>query len=221
MVKKVLRWINDIPRDAAMNMALDEFVFNKYKGKPTLRIYYWNGPYTTIGYFQKADICKHNFVRRFTGGLTVQHHHDISYSFVISSDFWNVYNHHETYNNIHLLIQKTLKKFGIDSIILNKSVRNISSTCVHVLYENDLLFEGKKIVGSCSRRRANKLIIQGSIHVYLDFINRYIFSENFAKNISEFLKIKVRALNFSNNEIKFAKKIVTEKYLNFKWNNKY
>ncbi|GHT10879.1 hypothetical protein AGMMS49571_00260 [Endomicrobiia bacterium] len=79
----MLRWIDDIPRNAAMNMALDEMLFNEYKNNPVLRTYYWDNAYTTIGYFQKAkDAGGSGLVRRFTGGLTVNHHNDISYSVI-------------------------------------------------------------------------------------------------------------------------------------------
>ncbi|MDR3253780.1 MAG: hypothetical protein LBT07_02300, partial [Endomicrobium sp.] len=176
--------------------------------------------YTTIGYFQKSSY-GHSFIRRLTGGLTVQHHYDISYSFITSSDFWNVYNQHQTYRNIHLLIQKTLHKININSVILDKNVGNISNVCVQSFYENDLLLEGKKIVGSCLRRRANKIIVQGSIHAHLNDNNKTIFSKNFAENTAKFLKTDIKTLSFSNSEIDSAEKISKEKYSNPKWNDKF
>ncbi|MDR3274787.1 MAG: hypothetical protein LBS81_02175 [Endomicrobium sp.] len=216
----MLRWINDIPRNAVMNMSLDEFLFNEYKNEPVLRTYCWDNAYTTIGYFQKSG-CGHSFIRRLTGGLTVQHHYDISYSFIISSDFWNVYSQRQTYRNIHLLIQKTLQNININSVILDKNAGNATNVCVQSFYENDLLSEGKKIVGSCLRRRANKIIAQGSIHARLNDNNKTIFSRNFAVNTAEFLKTDIKTLGFSNSEIESAEKIAKEKYSNPKWNDKF
>jgi lipoate-protein ligase A len=42
----MLRWINDdVPRNAAMNVALDEMLFNEYKNDPVLRTHYLNNAY--------------------------------------------------------------------------------------------------------------------------------------------------------------------------------
>ncbi|MDR2676428.1 MAG: hypothetical protein LBC05_00175 [Endomicrobium sp.] len=218
---KYLRWINDIPRNAIMNMALDEFLFNEYMNEPILRTYLWDGFYTTIGYFQNASICNSNFVRRLTGGLMVQHHNDMSYSFFVSSDFWNVHNPCQIYNNIHLLIQKSLKIIGINSVVLNKNSNNTSNICIQNFCENDLIFDKKKIVGSCLRKRAGKVIIQGSIHIHLNDVYKIIFLKEFAENMSKFLKIEIKKLNFSDDEIESAKEIAIGRYSNSKWNNKF
>ncbi|MDR3256852.1 MAG: hypothetical protein LBT18_04340 [Endomicrobium sp.] len=220
--EKMLRWINDIPRNAAMNMALDEVLFNEYKSEPILRIYYWDNLYTTIGYFQKAkDIIVPGFVRRLTGGLMVNHSGDISYSFIVSSDLWNVYDQNGTYRSIHLAIQKALQQIGINSIILNKKTGSMSNICIQTFCENDLISNKKKIVGSCLRRRGNKLMVQGSIHINLYGKAKKVFSKNFAKNIAEFIKTEVKALSFSNNDVEYAEKIASEKYLISEWNDKF
>ncbi|MDR3071844.1 MAG: hypothetical protein LBU29_04585 [Endomicrobium sp.] len=218
----MLIWINDIPRDAVTNMALDELLFNKYNGEPILRIYYWDSQYTTIGYFQKAkDIASGGFVRRFTGGLTVNHCNDISYSFVASSKNWCVYDQNMTYRNIHFAVQKSLQLFGINSEILTRKASDVNNICVETFCENDLISNDKKIVGSCLRRRGNKLIVQGSIYVNLSYSHREKFSEEFAKCVCQFLKTKIKIYNFCDDDIESSKKIADKKYLNFEWNNKF
>jgi lipoate-protein ligase A len=220
-LRKTLMWVDDIPRNVAMNMALDEMLFNEFDD-PVLRIYYWNGPYTTIGYFQKAtDVTVSGFVRRFTGGLTVNHNSDISYCFIVSSDFWNVYDYCRSYRSVHLVLKKVLQRFGFNSVVLNKRVGHINNICIQTFYENDLVFYGKKIVGSCSRRRGNKLIIQGSIHINLDDINRKKFSKEFVSYMAKLIKVGTKSLKFSTENIKYANKIIDEKYSNSKWNNKF
>ena len=219
-IKLVLKLIDDIPRNAAMNMALDEVLFNKYKNEPILRVYYWDNSYTTIGYFQKVEgVAEVEFVRRFTGGLTVNHHNDISYSFIVSLEFWNIYNQSKTYRNIHLVIQKVLRSFGIYSIILSDKVGNINNMCVQTFYENDLISEGRKIVGSCLRRRGSKLMVQGAIHVNLDYNAKRIFSRDFAENLAGVLNTEVKKENFIDDDIESATKIANERYLNPQWNN--
>jgi lipoate-protein ligase A len=219
---KMLRWIDDVPRSAAMNMALDEMLFNEYENNPVLRTYHWDGAYTTIGYFQKViDTDGSGVVRRFNGWLTVNHHNDISYSVIISSSFFNVYKQQGIYRNIHLAIQKALRTHEIDSTILDKRTGNTSSICVQTFCENDLILNGKKIAGACLRRRGSKLIVQGSIHIYLNDLEKKIFSINFAKNTAEFLKTEIKTSSFDNNDINKAQKIAGEKYSNLQWNNKF
>ncbi|GMO64148.1 MAG: hypothetical protein Nk1A_0260 [Endomicrobiia bacterium] len=218
----MFKLIDDIPRNAAMNMALDEVLFNKYKNEPILRVYYWDNSYTTIGYFQKVEsIAEVEFVRRFTGGLTVNHRNDISYSFIVSLEFWNIYNQMETYRNIHLVIKKVLRSFGINSIILGDKVGSVNNNimCVQTFYENDLISEGRKIVGSCLRRRGSKLMVQGAIHVNLDYNAKRIFSQDFAENLAELLNAKVKKENFIGDDIESAMRIANERYLNSQWNN--
>jgi len=216
----MLRWIDDTPRNAAMNMALDEMLFNKYNNEPILRVYCWDNSYITIGYFQKAkNIAKVGFVRRFTGGLTVNHHKDVSYSFIVSSEFWNIYSQKETYKSIHLAIQKVLWLFNIDSMILDKKTESMSNVCIQTFCENDLILNGRKIVGSCLRRRGNKLMVQGTIHIDLDYGDKRNFSKNFAKSLAELLNTEVKTENFINDDVECAQKIANEKYLNSHWNN--
>jgi len=216
----MLRWIDDIPRSAAMNMAIDEMLFNRYENEPVIRVYYWDSLYTTIGYFQKAEnIAEAGFVRRFTGGLTVAHLDDVSYSFIVSSDFWDVYSQRRTYRSIHSAVQKALRLFGIDSVILDRKIGDAGNICVQTFYENDLVSKGRKIAGSCLRRRGDKIIVQGSVHVNLNCSDRKIFSENFAKNMAEVLKTEIVAVDFSSSDIERAEKIAGGKYLNSRWNS--
>jgi lipoate-protein ligase A len=203
-------------------MSLDEMLFHEYKNEPVLRIYYWNNAYTTIGYFQSSkNIKEKEFVRRFTGGLVVNHYKDISYSFVVSSVFWEVYDQHYTYKNIHFTIQKTLCIFGINSKISTENRGDINNICIKTICENDLISNGKKIVGSCLRRRGDKIIVQGSIHIDLDGDDRKIFFKEFTKNLAKILKKEIKTYSLSDNNIECAKKFAIEKYSNPQWNNKF
>lgn len=78
----------DIARDCQTNIALDEVFFTEKEFKPILRFYTWTKPAYTIGYFQKYSELenKNNYdiVRRLTGGLSVLHNTDLSYSFIVS-----------------------------------------------------------------------------------------------------------------------------------------
>jgi lipoate-protein ligase A len=218
----MLHWIKDTYRDSVMNMSIDEMLFNEYGDIPVLRIYYWDNAYTTIGYFQKAkDVIVKAFVRRLTGGLTVNHQHDISYCFVVSSKDWNVYDQDETYKSIHLAIKKALEGCGIYTIMLKDKVDYSNSICVNTFYINDLVYHGKKIVGSCLRRRGSKIIVQGSVHVNLDSDTTDLFSRLFATNLSSSINKSAMEIKLDDNYIQKALTIAKERYSNNVWNNKY
>jgi lipoate-protein ligase A len=220
--EKMLHWIKDKHRNAVINMSIDEMLFNEYNAIPVLRTYYWDNPYTTIGYFQKAkDVIAKNFVRRFTGGLTVNHEHDVSYCFIASSKYWNVYDQNETYKIIHSAIKKALEECGVYVTMLEEKADNRNNFCVNTLYPNDLVFEGKKIVGSCLRRRGSKIIVQGSVYVYLDRNARDLFSTLFAKSLAFVMNKDLMEIKLAESDINKALIIAEGRYSNYSWNNKY
>jgi lipoate-protein ligase A len=220
--KKMLHWIKDTYRNAVMNMAIDEALFSQNNDASLLRTYHWDSPYTTIGYFQKSkDASTESFVRRFTGGLTVNHHHDLSYCFITSSKYWNVYDQNETYMLIHLAIKKALEKCNVYTEMLYEKANKSDNICVNTFYTNDLILEDKKIVGSCLRRRGTNLIVQGSVHVRLGSKTKELFSNLFAKNLAFTTNENLTEAKLNKSIIQKALIIAKEKYSNPKWNNKY
>ncbi len=85
--------------DAAMNMAIDEAIMLAHRGgevPPTLRFYGWNPAAVSLGYFQKAEAaidlgkCEQlgiNVVRRLTGGRSVLHETELTYSIAVKADY--------------------------------------------------------------------------------------------------------------------------------------
>src|SRR5260370_10980757 len=75
------------PRSAAMNMAIDEALFETVR-LPSIRFYRWNSPAMQFGYSGKfADVAdsaaERDLVRRWTGGGIVFHEDDLTYSIII------------------------------------------------------------------------------------------------------------------------------------------
>lgn len=160
-------------------MSIDEALFDSYNEHdtmPVLRFYGWNAPALTIGYFQHHAQCVNPGVpltRRLTGGLAVLHGGDISYALIISAAAWPfIYDQEETYRYFHTLLAGALATCGIGATLpdvvhaqAGNSARSIS--CVQTLYPHDVMYDGRKIVGSCQRRRGRKLLMQGSLHISL------------------------------------------------------
>lgn len=216
----MLRYIYDTARSAAMNMAIDELLFDSLQNEPVLRIYFWDKAYTTIGYFQKNNC---NAVRRLTGGLLVNHHNDLSYSFCAQAHDWPyLYNQQDTYKYLHAAIKKALSGINIDSSFAEIQTSDKKNMfCVQTLYSDDLLKDGKKIVGSCMRRRGKKILVQGSLHLNLKSSEKEEFSYSFADNVAGLIKTGAKKEELAAEILSKAASISGEKYSNKQWNGKF
>ena len=88
---EIWRLIEDIPRSGSFNMAADKVLLEKYlyNSNPVLRIYEWECPTLSIGRNEVLDqgidfdACERlgiPVIRRETGGKSVLHGFDITYS---------------------------------------------------------------------------------------------------------------------------------------------
>lgn len=265
-----LRCFNDIPRNCALNIALDEFFFTKEPFEEVFRFYRWTEKAYTIGYFQKISeirgieewknrgsietatikttscrfhTSRHPYIqtscypviRRLTGGLAVLHDADLSYSLVVSENIWkHIYDQETTYRTIHKNIKKALEKIGIFSMYGEQQEQQKigrledwkdrndkggkSFSCVQTLYKDDLILNGRKIVGSCQRRRGKKILVEGSIHLQLRDEQVKIFTQEFFNNLSQELHCDIVNKNLTEEEITAGKQLCAEKYNNDKWN---
>lgn len=216
----MINLIYDTARNAAMNMAIDDVIFSELQDDAFLRIYFWDNPYTTIGYFQKNDC---NATRRFTGGLLVNHKDDLSYSFCANSEsFPYIYSQQDTYKVLHTAIQKALISLGYKPTFAEiKQPGQINNLCVQTLYSDDLMLDSRKILGSCMRRRGKKILVQGSVHIKFTDEEKEKLAKDFAKNLATILKSEFKEVKLSNLELQQAKETALEKYSNPKWNNKF
>lgn len=218
-----LRCISDNSRNCADNIALDEIVFTNEPFISTFRFYTWTQTAYTIGYFQKLDDIKNlnnlPVVRRLTGGLAVLHDKDLSFSFIASDQIWpHIYNQEKTYGMIHSTLKQTLAFFNI---ICDKqpvsAVSNKNISCVDVFYKDDLFLNGKKIAGSCQRRRGRRILVEGSVHLNFDAKTVKSFSAEFFKNIAKTLNRPVSIENLTDYEFNAGRQLADSKYNNDKW----
>jgi lipoate-protein ligase A len=216
----MLRYIYDTARSAEMNMAIDEVLFDEIQAEPVLRVYFWDRAYSTIGYFQKND---GTAVRRLTGGLLVNHQYDLSYGFCATAQEWaHIYSQQDTYSCIHGAIKKALAGINIESSFAQIKRQNAGKNmlCVQTLYSGDLIYGGKKILGSCMRRRGKKILVQGSLHLDLGSAEKEEFSKNFAQNMAALLKTGIKREEFTKSETEKAYLLAREKYSSGQWNGK-
>jgi len=168
--------------DAARNMAVDEAILRSYvQGltPPTLRIYGWQWPSLSIGYFQdpvrELDLaeCKKRsigFVRRITAGGIVFHAGELTYSIVCSHQHFRCSRSIEnSFKRICSFIIRTYQALGLEAafaIDQAKGVKNFgckTAFCSSGREKYDILINGKKIGGNAQRRFHNTIFQHGSI----------------------------------------------------------
>jgi lipoate-protein ligase A len=159
---------DDIPRSAAMNMAMDEALLESAT-LPTLRFYRWRGPALSFGYFgsyaEVADQCgDREIVRRWTGGGVVPHGADLTYSVIIpASHPFFARSSLAIYSDLHDAIRETLEQNGIAATLANAVSPKISEECFANAVRADVISQGQKIAGAAHRRSRAGLLHQGSI----------------------------------------------------------
>lgn len=170
--------------DAATNMALDELLLlwhQKGMIPPTLRFYRWSSPSLSVGYFQKtaniidfAALKRHQcqFVRRMTGGSTVLHDDELTYSIVISEDHPLI---PKTIREAYYTLSKGLiagyRRLGIqpEHATAKKLLgKKGTAVCFEEPAYYELVVDGKKISGNAQIRKNGVLLQHGSIPLSID-----------------------------------------------------
>ena len=145
----------------AWNMALDETLLTNLvdHDNPILRLYGWQPPCVSIGYFQSMEeevdalICSKmgvDAVRRITGGGAVLHEFELTYTFITKNYPANIL---ESYQLICEPVVLCLDRLGY------------SAKYVPL---NDIVVDNKKVSGNAQTRKNNMLLQHGTILLDVD-----------------------------------------------------
>lgn len=162
-----LRVISFSAHDAASNMALDEAIARAVgagASPPTLRLYGWDPPAVSIGYFQEVegevdmDFCEANgigVVRRLTGGGAVLHTRgELTYSLAVSDrDPAVPQDVQGSYMKICAPFVSALRELG-------------APACFRPI--NDIEVGGRKVSGNAQTRRFGAVLQHGTILLDID-----------------------------------------------------
>ncbi len=175
------RLILDDKCDGYYNMAADEAILCNYitQKVPTLRVYGWDKPFISLGYNQDSKSVltaqeQISFVRRITGGSSILHDKELTYSIVCSLEdldlpkgvkdsykilcsFLKVF-----YDNLGLKADFAVDKFS-------HGLGSYGNFCFSSSQHFDLVIGAKKIGGNAQRRRKNIIFQHGSIPQKIDF----------------------------------------------------
>ena len=243
---------------ASKNMAIDEYLFNYCQTNKAgfLRIYSWDKPSFSYGVSQKIqkainlDYIKQNnysYVRRITGGKTVLHNDEITYSVISSEDIFYTDNDlYKSYMLIAKVLVEALNLVDIDAYLSKGSPPRLSKTnmpCFSFPTPNEIEYKGKKLVGSAQKRNNKALLQHGSIPLSMDYsmyadgaksnirlleksmiplndiknIDRDVLINSIVKSFEKFIRGSFDEFQFSNSQIEEISQI-EKKYKSEEWN---
>ncbi len=194
-----LRVIYDEKHRAYWNMAFDEsLLVHLDKIGPTLRLYGWNPPAVSIGYFQsmeeevnveKAKNLGVDLVRRITGGGAVYHKYEITYSITLPQFKGRIL---DSYMVIDEGIMKALKKLGLEPKH-------------HGI--NDVIVNGKKISGNAQTRKYGGLLQHGTLLINVNVDEMFeilkVPEEKYRDKVIDSVKHRVTSLHHEGIDVDF------------------
>ena len=174
-----MRVLHDLPLCGAENMARDEALLDRVgdgSSPPTLRLYQWDPPTISLGYFQKyADYESLDppagelaVVRRPTGGGAILHDLELTYSIIIpATDPLLQRGPNRLYEIAHDVVIDCLA--AID-VTVHRGGETDDSTptrgpffCFARRHKFDVLLGSDKLAGSAQRRTPSGVLQHGSI----------------------------------------------------------
>jgi lipoate-protein ligase A len=143
---------------------------------PTLRLYQWDPPTISLGYFQPYAQYKElpppagrlPVVRRPTGGGAILHDLELTYSLTLPTDHPLIHrNPNRLYELAHDAIINCLSSLGLNAarcgLTDDSGAARGPFFCFQRRHCYDLLLDGDKIAGSAQRRTRHAILQHGSI----------------------------------------------------------
>ena len=175
----VIRVLQEPPLPGPVNMARDEALMTRVgtgDSPPTLRLYEWDPPTISLGYFQKyADYealappaGELPVVRRLTGGGAILHDRELTYSLTLPIDhrlFGDGPNH--LYEIAHEAVMACMKTLGFaarpSGYTDDSGPTRGPFFCFARRHRLDVLLGQDKLAGSAQRRTRHAVLQHGSI----------------------------------------------------------
>lgn len=194
MEKEQWYYINSGKCSPSYNMALDECLLNWQSTgamPATIRFYEWEVPTLSIGYFQRVEkeidmeeVKKRGFgfVRRQTGGRSVLHDCELTYSVIVSETHPKMPKTvTEAYRVISQGLLEGFRALGLDAYFAvpkteqeREDLKNPrSAVCFDAPSWYEIVVEGRKIAGSAQTRQRGVILQHGSIPLEIDLDTLY------------------------------------------------
>lgn len=168
-LERLLLWFDPVNRPGPEAMAVDEWLLETIES-PVLRVYGWLGDWGSIGYFGSLTEARRAFsgvdwVRRWTGGGTVDHRADWTYTLVVpTKEPLARLKGAESYRIIHAALADSLRDEGIPATLSSGADETGALMCFENPVNHDLIDPcGRKLAGAGQRRTKHGLLHQGSV----------------------------------------------------------
>lgn len=174
-----IRVLQEPALDGPTNMARDEALMlrvGRLESVPTLRLYQWDPPTISLGYFQKyADYealpppaGTLAVVRRLTGGGAILHDLELTYSLTLPANHRLLANGaNRLYEMAHDAVIATLKEIEVESARCGTTDDSSPTRgpffCFARRHCYDVLIGTNKVAGSAQRRTREAILQHGSI----------------------------------------------------------
>jgi lipoate-protein ligase A len=167
-------WIDPVKRSGPEAMAVDEWLLATAE-MPVLRVYGWLGAWGSVGYFGNLADAQSAFpglewVRRWTGGGTVDHRADWTYTVVApAGETLADARGAESYRLLHAALAEALADEGIAARLSSGAAETGAAACFENPVSHDIVdAAGRKIAGAGQRRTKHGLLHQGSVAAVCD-----------------------------------------------------
>ncbi len=165
--------VETLARSGAENMATDESLLEQAiaAGLETLRLYRWNEPTVSLGYFQKDDdpVLRQRFaglprVRRLSGGGALLHDRELTYSIALPATHPLADAPTVLYDRVHGALVDWLNSLGAPARVRGEK-RNEPEPflCFGRGDPRDVVLGPHKIIGSAQRRRRGAILQHGAL----------------------------------------------------------
>ncbi len=166
-----MRLLVDPPASGAWNMAVDEALMATARsGSITLRLYRWDPPCLSLGRNQSGAFAAEgrpgvDVVRRPTGGRSVYHHRELTYSVTLPQRLWG--GPRTTYARVNRALAEGLRRLGVQVAVAGSGDGDTSPVSPRACFGDpapgELVARGRKLVGSAQWRHAGALLQHGSL----------------------------------------------------------
>lgn len=245
-----LRFIDSGPCTPFYNMAVDEAMLRMAGDSLALRLYAWNPPALSLGYFQSArdfdleDLHVRGIpvLRRPTGGGAIYHYRELTFAVTAGRTALKLLGTtiEERYERIHGVIIKALSRFAISSRMRGKEYETPFSAPGHSLCFNrtigcDIVAGGRKLVGSAQKKTPKGFLQHGSIPLWENpmtpgaaWANEFsecevtysLLGAAVKEEFESSFNLKLAAGSLTNAEEAAAQTLVKEKYSTDSWNKR-
>lgn len=227
-------------------MAVDEalMVSAAEKNLVTLRLYRWEVPTLSLGYFQKSAArsdhhASHDcpLIRRASGGGAIIHDHELTYSLAVPTEQRLSRDHFDLYLKMHEVVIEALRPWGIEASLCRNPPRlkrdDEPFLCFQRRSEGDVLVGGDKICGSAQRRGDGALLQHGSLllkrsdsapelegieDLGRNCVQTRLLVESLIQGVSTSFGISFRRQSLANDEIATANRLKEGRFATKKWN---